>query len=216
MPYGRYGQSPGLLGGPKRVSRTLKSRREARADDLYMALRSRDGHVRKGNQSIRITQPRLEASFEVCAPCPLNMRCCVQGEVLHVGEIAQFKEDGVINEGAVIPCLVGRNVIRFSYHSSVCLSFDMEKECVTDHGMYGYSQTTSQSIGTYLHALAENGFIVGGDACVEKLKKVFKRLRDGKKIPPEWRYLNDGFEEKVDKGCFWLHVPTVYNDPRLD
>jgi len=49
-----------------------------------------------------------------------------------------------------------RNLVAFRYHGTVCLSCDVAAKTVTDHGMYGYSVTTSGNIRKYLNALADN------------------------------------------------------------
>jgi hypothetical protein len=76
------------------------------------------------------------------------------------------------------PCIVEGRMIRFYYHDTLCLSFNMMSKLVTDHGYWGYSMTTSRSIGWYLEALFECGFI-NTMHDVNRLRKLF-RNREGK------------------------------------
>lgn len=144
----------------------MSSRAEARAKNLGAALKSRRGVCTAGNHRVEVKDLRKEPSYPLCEPCPYNMRCCVQGEV--VGEPLA----ATVNA----PCLAERNLICFYYHDSLCLTYDRAKQCVTDHCMWGYSATTTQSIGTYLHALSVHGFIPL--SCIDNIKKVFKKRDD--------------------------------------
>lgn len=72
------------------------------------------------------------------------------------------------------PCLTQGKTIRFYYHDTLVLSFNMMNKLVTDHGYWGYSVTTSRSIRWYLEALLYEDFI-NTRFDVDRLCKLFKQ-----------------------------------------
>ncbi|MHC4621184.1 MAG: hypothetical protein ACYTEQ_25840 [Planctomycetota bacterium] len=133
-----------------------------RIDDLKEALEK--GKKRNGNHFITCTGGLEFPDMERCKDCDLNLGC------LAVGHVPHMTSHGVSRHR---PCLIHGPAIRFYYHDSLCLSFSQFSKLVTDHGMWGYSVTTSRSIRWYLEALRYEGLICS-QVRVDELCKQFK------------------------------------------
>lgn len=140
-------------------------RSNKRIDDLKEALRN--GKKRNRNHYIVCTGGPEFPDMERCKDCDLNLSCLAKGHVPHA------TMHGTHDLSAQRPCIAQGATIRFYYHDTLCLSYNQMSKLVTDHGMWGYSVTTSRSIRWYLEALFHEGFI-DSQARINELCKTFK------------------------------------------
>lgn len=125
------------------------------------------GKKRNGNHFITVDDSGPEfPDMHRCNNCDRKLACLAMGQVTEVP---------IPNTA---PCVVSGRTIRFYYHDTLCLSFNIMNKLVTDHGYWGYSVTTSRSIRWYLEALFSHGYIDSGYD-VDRLCKLFKK-RSGK------------------------------------
>jgi len=133
-----------------------------RSDDLRHAIRT--GCKANGNHRIEIVDGLVPPGVELCANCNLSLRC-LSGE-----QISQEKAKA--EERA---CARDRNLIRFYYHASCCLTFNSATRLITDHNMYGYSVTTSGNIRKYINALWDNfDYLDLSYSRIDEIIKAFK------------------------------------------
>jgi hypothetical protein len=134
-----------------------------RVDDFKAALAN--GKKRNGNHFITVSEEGPEFPDELlCKDCDRILACLA---------LKQASGDVVLDQTCVRPCLTQGRTARFYYHDTLCLSFNMMNNLVTDHGYWGYSVTTSRSIRWYLEALYYEGYI-DSQASVDRLCKLFK------------------------------------------
>lgn len=140
-------------------------RHNKRIDDLEKAMRKPNGIHSNGNHTVRIIDglrdfDPVDAS---CKACEHNLACMAD----------KRPHESTLHTGG-LPCVVQHGAIVFSYHGSDCLRFRTHTKEVTDHGMWGYSVTTSRAIRWYLEALFYFGHI-DSQARVEELITLFKK-----------------------------------------
>lgn len=146
-----------------------------RAQELGIALE--EGRARKGNHNVEVTRALLPSDPDLCKPCPSNFQCYLRGVQVSFKKAAQM----------YAPCVRHQAHIKFFYHSSCCITYDIALGRITDHGYWGYSPTTSRAIGAYLGALWEHDFLPSGHV-VDFLKICFKK--EG--IPPRLHKTHPG------------------------
>lgn len=138
-----------------------------RIDDLHEALAT--GSKRNGNHLIRLREGPHFPDAERCADCNLNLSCLAIGHI-PTRSVSTPQPLNIQSR----PCIAYGETIEFFYHDSLCLSFNTMSKVVTDHGMWGYSVTTSRSIRWYLEALYYEQYI-GSQTHVDELCKLFKK-----------------------------------------
>ena len=156
---------------------TNRDNRNARSKDLDQLLRTvresrynSGNEITNGNHRIAREGGAIEPNATMCQPCSQSLYCFLAGKDL---DFRQKEKDRT-------PCYREIKFIRFYYHGTCCLSYDMHKKTVCDHGKWGYSVTTSRSISWYLEALHDNFHDVWlGPDRAQELKKAFKKWKQG-------------------------------------
>ena len=138
-----------------------------RTRDLEKALRAQNGTCKNGNHLTEVTPgvKAFDSESTACQMCSLSFRCMYQQVDLSL----------VIEKG--LPCIRAQGVIKFRYHGTICLTFDVANNRITDHGYWGYSITTTRAIGWYVNALSDLRFINNRDVrqIIEQLRKRAKQ-----------------------------------------
>lgn len=150
----------------------MKHASNARSDDLERAIHSSTHRYTNGNHrtEIKDTQRAFDPTQETCKHCLLSVRCF--GQQVDLTWALENK----------CGCVTQKTRIEFYYHESLCLTYECPQNRITDHNMWGYSVTTSRSIGWYLDALVDHGFI--NEEQPAELKRLFKQRSSS-----EWVYL---------------------------
>jgi hypothetical protein len=126
--------------------------RNRRIDDLRKTLRTgRDVHNKNHTTVIRNGVRAFDGAHPGCINCELNLVCLSGRPVDHFQ--AHYDKRS---------CAVQNTVIQFQYYTTVCLSYDITQQHITDHWQYGRSVSTSRAIRWYIEALKENDVIPYG------------------------------------------------------
>ena len=117
-----------------------------RSADLAEMLRRGRTHYTNKNHSIDLLYGLRDPDTLLCHGCPLSL-ACLSG---------QRNDAHILHSVPVYPCETADSLVKFTYHISVCFTVDLTNKRVTDHGMYGFSVSTSRAIRQYLDAAREN------------------------------------------------------------
>jgi len=143
--------------------------RNKRIDDLARALRTgKDTFNKNHTTMVRDGVRAFDAAHPGCVNCELNL-VCMSGRAVDPHQAHYDKRS----------CAVENTVIHFQYHATVCLTYDITQQRITDHWKYGLSVTTTRSIRWYIEALKENDIIPYGFD-TDALMKTFKMRTEGK------------------------------------
>jgi hypothetical protein len=136
--------------------------------------------ARKGNHEIIIIAAEPTPGYpdmEKCEGCVLYLACQTAGKTqAHTDD---FRDNGGHARGASeskYACRQFTKRIRFLYHDTCCIEYDVDAQMITGHGTHGWSQSTNRAIDNYLEALEDCGYVTQ-DVRYEMLSYV---RRDGK------------------------------------
>lgn len=137
---------------------------------LKIALRSPKHHCRRGNHEVIVKQDAPTPGYpdmERCEGCDRYLACQVAGR-------PQFDYEERCRQEYT--CRHQTQRIRFLYHDTCCVEYDVDAHMITGHGTHGWSQSTNRAIDNYLEALEDCGYVTQ-DVRYEMLSYI---RRDGK------------------------------------
>lgn len=142
---------------------------------LKLALNNHLRRCRRGNHEIIVLYDapnRAYPDMELCAECDLYLACQAAGKT------QAERHDMTDNENTQepYPCINKTQRIRFLYHDTCCIEYDVDAHMLTGHGTHGWSQSTNNAIRKYLEALVDGGYF-SQEVMYEMLAAV---RRDGK------------------------------------
>ena len=138
-----------------------------------------------------------EAEFQraLCSTCPVNMIC----DNILGGQYVSVRKR--IEKG--YPCIEEIRKLSFTYYESLVLSVNrvfMDTWEINDHGMYGYSTSTSQGITRQLKALVELGLLGENDVDTELNKFRKRKPKETKKIREEEAGVREEAARRLTEG----------------
>lgn len=142
-----------------------------RVDDLRVAMSNSSGEQRNGNHRTVVNPGTPIPDVTLCHDCSRMLYCITKGVSLP--------------DTPERPCTQVGLVFKFHYHDSCCLTFTTRPKQITDHGMWGYSVTTSRSIRWYLEALYYHHYLDSQET-VNELCKTFKKRHDAPNGGDDW------------------------------
>jgi len=119
---------------------------------LKIALKNSKRSCTRGNHTVKLTLDSPTPGYpdlEKCSTCELCLACQTAGHIQAPHE-EKYR------------CRQRTQRIRFEYHGTCCIEYDVDEHMITGHGTYGWSQSTNRAIGNYLEALADCDYITEG------------------------------------------------------
>jgi hypothetical protein len=104
--------------------------------------------------------------------CALLLACNAVSEARPPDHLFSSQGSATEAEIAKYPCLRYTRRIRFYYHGTCILTYDVQSQRVTDHGTYGWSVTTSRALRWDLGALCDESYI-----SPQRREEIYKEMR---------------------------------------